>query len=142
MALSGSLNIVNYELSGNIITSSFTVPMDVHPSSSYYDQRGQTVEEYVSESVAVSSSYNNAYVKIKANNIWINTEEGTDTGSMNLESTYRIYGSKASRSADLNNHLLESAINITWDPDLDSNVFSKSYSQIKNELGADTLTDV
>ena len=66
MALSGNLNIINYEDTGNILTSSFTVPVDVGEDDPYYAQRGTTVERYTSESLAVSSSYNNAYVKITA----------------------------------------------------------------------------
>jgi len=142
MALSGSLNIINWEKGENIVSHSFTVPTNIPETDPYYDQRGETITQYVTESIVVSSSYDNVYVKIKANNIWVNTEEGTDTGSMNLESTYRIYGSEASRSEDLNNHLLESAVDTPWDPDIDSNIFSIAYASIKNELGTDTLTDV
>ena len=142
MALSGNLNIINYEDTGNILTSSFTVPMDVGEDDQYYAQRGTTVERYTSESIAVSSSYDNAYVKIKANNVWCNMVEGTQTGSFHLDITYRVYGSQASRSANINNYLDQQTIDTSWDPDVDGNVFTKGYAVLKYELGADTLTDV
>jgi len=142
MALSGNLNIINYEDTGNILTSSFTVPVDVGEDDQYYAQRGTTIERYTSESLAVSSSYNNAYVKIKASNLWVSMEEGFETGSFHLDVTYRIYGSQASRSADINNYLKEHCIGTSWDTDVDSNTFTKSYATLKHELGADTLTDV
>jgi len=142
MALSGSLNIISTQETGNILTRSFTVPADVSEDDPYYAQKGTTVEGYYTESIIVSSSYTNSYVKLRQANMWVNMEEGTDTGSFNLECQYRVYGSEVSKSADLNNYLLERTINTTWDIDTDSNIFTKSYSTLKNELGADTLTDV
>ena len=142
MALSGSLNIISTQQTGNVLTRSFAVPMDVGEDDQYYDQRGTEVEAYYSESIIVSASYDNSYVKIKSSNVYVNMEEGTDTGSFHLDCTYRIYGSEASRSADLNNYLEEHTIVTSWDPDVDSDVFSKSYSRLKLELGVDTLTDV
>jgi len=142
MALSGNLNIINYEDTGNILTSSFTVPVDVGEDDPYYAQRGTTVERYTSESLAVSSSYNNAYVKIKASNVWVGMEPTLDTGSFHVAITYRVYGSQASRSADISNYLEQHCIETTWDNDVDSNIFTKSYATLKYELGANTLTDV
>ena len=142
MALSGSLNIISTQQTGNVLTRSFTVPMDVGEDDIYYDQRGTEVEAYYSESIIVSASYDNSYVKLRQANMWVNMEEGTDTGSFNLECQFRVYGSEASKSADLNNYLVEKTIDTTWDVDTDSNIFTKSYSTLKLELGADTLIDV
>ena len=69
-------------------------------------------------------------------------EDGYETGSFHLDVTYRVYGSQASRSADINNYFDQRTIDTSWDPDVDSNIFSKSYAVLKYELGADTLTDV
>jgi hypothetical protein len=143
MALKGNLNFISTQLTGNIVTSSVSVPTDLNPDDQYYEQRGTTVTEYHSESIIVSESMDDAYVKIKNMNLWVNTTSGSDgVGDMMVESDYMVYGSEASRSADISNYVDMKGINLTWDSDLDSDIFSKVYAQLKDELGADTLQDV
>jgi len=143
MALKGNLNFISTQLTGNIVTSSVSVPADLNSGDQYYEQRGTTVTEYHSESRIVSESMDDAYIKIKNMNLWVNTTSGSDgLGDMMVESDYMVYGSEASRSADITNYVEMKGINLTWDSDLDSNIFSKVYAQLKDELGADTLQDV
>ena len=61
---------------------------------------------------------------------------------MTVTANYLVYGNQTSRSADIENYIDIKGIDIGWDPEVDSNVFSKVYAQLKDELGSNTLQDV
>jgi hypothetical protein len=143
MALSGSLNFITSTYTGNVISTSVSIPANIEEGSQHYEHRGTTISIPISESAIVSESMDNAYLKIKNMNLWVNTTSGSDSvGKMTVTANYLVYGNQTSRSADIENYIDMKGIEIGWDPEVDSLCFSKVYAQLKDELGSNTLQDV
>ena len=141
MALSGSLTFVDMVTGSGLYESiSINVPEDEDVDSVFYDYRG-TKHTYVAEiKQPVSYSVDDAYLKVTSIQIWPPRIAHEDT--VYLESTFRIYGSEASRSSDVNNYVKEGYYTIEWDPSTDTDPYQVSYDLIKSNFPNDTLTDV
>ena len=140
MALSGSLTYINTTGSGVFETITINVPADAPSGSEYYDYRGQSVTQSVETNTLTSESYDGVYVKVTSIQIWPPRIESDST--VYLEPTFRIYGSKASRSADIDNYILSDFKTKEWNTASDTDPYQLAYDLIKAEFPTDTLTDV
>jgi hypothetical protein len=133
MALTGSFTYQVYTNQSESVERIITYPADLPSSHLDYEKRGTT--ETITEEVTVTEdqTIEGAYVAIKTANIWKTVESNLDPEKLMLTSNYRVYGSEASRSADVNNYIIElDAVVKAWDWDIDTNPYSATYDYIKS----------
>jgi len=141
MALSGSLNWVEYTTGSGIYESiSLIIPADEPSGSRFFEYRG-TEHTYVDEiKQPITTSYDAAYLKVTSIQIWPPRIAHEDT--VYLEATYRLYGNEESRSNDVNNYLRQGYHTIEWNPQTDTDPYQVSYDLIKTMYPDDNLKDV
>jgi len=137
MALTGSLNLYTAVDTGLSESVTLTYPSDLPSNHPNYDKRGTTETLKVPEVRVDTASYDDVYINIHDANISL------ITGQHELHSTYRIYGSEASKSLDKENYLFQGETSVgIWDWDNDTNPYSKAYTHLKTQGGWENLTDI
>ena len=139
MALTGSLTTIEATGTGNYETITIDIPADVPATDPNYEHRGSSVTESVEIVNETSSSLEGVYIKITSMQIWP-PRIATDP-KVYIEPTYRVYGSQASRSADVENYIRQTYETVEWDPANDTDPYQVSYDLIKSMYPNDTLTD-
>mgnify|MGYP003120591565 CR=1 FL=1 len=139
MALTGSLTELIYVNTGEYETVTVDIPADEPSDSEYYEYAGQQITQSVEIVNTTSSSLEGVYIKISSIQIWP-PRIGQDN-IVFIEPTYRIFGSEASRSADVNNYIRQGQDTLEWDTDTDTDPYQVAYDLIKASYPNDTLTD-
>ena len=139
MALSGNITLLEYSGSGKYQTVTINVPADAPSGSEFYEHRGQSVTQSTEIDIITSSSLP-CYIKITSIQIWPPRIDSEST--VYIEPTYRVYGSEASRSADVSNYLWVSSTSTEWDADVDTDPYQTSYNSIKAAYSDDSLSNV
>ena len=139
MALTGSLTTTEVTGTGNYETITIDIPADVPETDPNYEHRGSSITESVEIVNETSSSLEGVYIKITSIQIW--PPRITTSDKVYIEPTYRVYGSQASRSADVENYIRQTYETVEWDPANDTDPYQVSYDLIKEMYPNDTLTD-
>tara|TARA_Y100000592_G_scaffold50790_1_gene80275 strand:+ start:428 stop:850 length:423 start_codon:yes stop_codon:yes gene_type:complete len=139
MALTGSLTTIEATGTGNYETITIDIPADVPETDPNYEHRGSSITESVEIVNETSSSLEGVYIKITSIQIW--PPRITTSDKVYIEPTYRVYGSQASRSADVENYIRQTYETVEWDPANDTDPYQVSYDLIKEMYPNDTLTD-
>ena len=132
MGLIGSFTLYNSIQTGTK-TVEQRIPEFMPPEHHLYDRRGEVYEEEVPIFTVESSSYDNAYVNIKATVIEkIAPDEtfGILEEDIHMNVTYEIFESKEARTLDPSNYLLRdnlkgAPINLSTD-----NIIEKAYEYV------------
>lgn len=139
MALTGSITQLNYEGTGEYEIVNVDIPADEPSGSEYFEYRGQQVTQSIEIVNTTSSSLEGVYIKITSIQIWPPHIEQEST--VYIEPTYRIFGSEASRSADVSNYITQGSETIEWNTETDTDPYQVSYDLIKSMYPNDTLAD-
>ena len=133
MALTGSFTHQVHTNTSESIDVIISYPADIPESHVDYDKRGTTETVTEIRPIIDDVLYNEVYITVKTANIWKAVEREDNPEKLILTSTYRVYGNEASRSADVNNHILElDAVVKDWDWNLDTNPYSATYDYLKS----------
>ena len=133
MALTGSFTHQVHTNASESVDVIISYPADIPESHIDYDKRGTTETVTETRPIIDDVLYNEVYITVKTANIWKAVEREDNPEKLILTSTYRVYGNEASRSADINNHILElDAVVKDWDWNLDTNPYSATYDYLKS----------
>ena len=140
MALTGNVDIITttpHETETIEITYTFPDDVEIHG-----DQAGQTVTETIPASVVSTSSYTDIYLCIRSvnNYNWWRTENGELLKEKEFQVDFAIYTDKATRDADKNDFLWQDVM-VLHSINMDENLYSQAYNQIKLIEGFTNLID-
>ena len=139
MALTGSLTNYDYVGTGEYEIVNVEIPADEPSGSEYFEYRGQQITQSLEIVNETTSSLEGNYIKITSIQIWPPRIESDST--VYIEPTYRIFGSKASRSADITNYIEQGYQTTEWNTETDTDPYQLAYDTIKGAFPNDTLTD-
>lgn len=140
MALTGNVDIITrtpHETETETIT--YTYPND---PEIYGDQAGQTITETIPTSIVSTVSHSNIYLCIRHvnnYNTWVN-ENGSITKIKEFQVDFAVYTDESTRNADKDNWLFQDVV-VLQDIDINQNLYSQAYSQIKTREGFTNLID-
>jgi len=140
MALTGNVDITTttpHETETETITYTFPDNVEIHG-----DQAGQTITETVPVSVFSTTSYTDIYLCIRSvnnYNSWV--IDGSETiKEKEFQVDFAIYTDQATRDADKNDFLWQDVM-VLHSINMDENLYSQAYSQIKLMEGFTNLID-
>tara|TARA_R110000822_G_scaffold281276_1_gene402990 strand:+ start:5351 stop:5773 length:423 start_codon:yes stop_codon:yes gene_type:complete len=138
MALTGTWTKYTTSNGEVLSSSSVTYPADLSDDHPDFINAGTTEIVNVYETIITSQSFDDAYVNLYQVNVF---KSQANDGGCFLDYEYRVYGSEASKSADIDNYIHKESNMIIHDFEVATSNHVQAYNHLKTQAGCEALTD-